>query len=260
VADDILLRERHGGVMLLRLNRPERLNAMTAELLEALHRGLDEIAAAPDTEALVLTGAGRAFSAGGDMDTLTGWQQLTAAERRVHFERAAELALRLAELPLPVVAAVNGAAAGAGLDLVLGADLCVAARSATFSSGFLALGLAPDMGGSWLLPRIVGLSRARRLILGGERIDAETAREWGIVADIAEDDELESVALQTATRMAAAGTRPAYAEIKRALLDGARPFTEALHLGASAQSFLMDTAEHRHRVQRFQARAGRREG
>jgi 2-(1,2-epoxy-1,2-dihydrophenyl)acetyl-CoA isomerase len=259
VADEILLRERRGGVVLFRLNRPDRLNAMTEELLEALHAGLADIAAAPETGALVLTGAGRAFSAGGDMDTLTGWHQLTAAERRVRFERAAELAMRLAELPLPVVAAVNGAAAGAGLDLVLGADLCLAARSATFSSGFVALGLVPDMGGSWLLPQIAGLSRARRLILGGERIDAETAREWGIVADIVEDDELEDAAFETATRMAAAGTRPAYAEAKRALLDGARPFTEALHLGASAQSFLMDTAEHRSRVQRFQARAGRRE-
>ncbi|MFF4763765.1 enoyl-CoA hydratase/isomerase family protein [Streptomyces sp. NPDC001292] len=255
MADEGLLRERRGRVMLLRLNRPDRLNAMNGELLEALHAGLAEVAADPDADALVVTGAGRAFSAGGDVDTLTSWQGLASAERRVRFQRAADLAMRLAELPLPVVAAVNGAAAGAGLDLALGADLCLAGRSASFGSGFVAMGLVPDMGGSWLLPRVVGLSRARRLVLGAERIDAETAREWGMVARVVADDELEATALEAATGMAAAAARPAYTEAKRALLDGARSFADALHLGASTQSFLMDTAEHRRRTEQFRARA-----
>lgn len=258
MAEDVLLQASQDRVLVLTLNRPDQLNAMTEELVEALHRGLDSVLADPAIEAVVLTGAGRAFSAGGDVDTLTEWQSLTAWERRLRFERAAALAIRLAEVPVPVVAAVNGAAAGAGLDLALGADLCLAGGSASFSSGFVAMGLVPDMGGSWLLPRVVGLSRARQLVLGAERIDAATACEWGIAARVVTDDELPAAAVAAAKRMADAGTGPAYAEAKRALLDGARPFADALHIGASTQSFLMDTAEHRRRAGQFRARADRR--
>lgn len=255
MASDILLTERHDAVAVLRLNRPEQLNAMTEELLLALDAAVAGIAADPGVDALVLAGAGRAFSAGGDLDTLTAWQSLSAAERRTRFTWAADLATRVAELPVPVVAAVQGAAAGAGLDLALCADVCLAGESATFGSGFVAMGLVPDMGGAWLLPRVVGLSRARRLVLGGERIDAATALDWGLVARVVPDDGLAAAAVETATRMAGAATRPAYAEAKRALMDGARAFPDALSLGASAQSFLMDTPEHRSRTARFLAKA-----
>lgn len=254
MAEDILLREADGPVTLLRLNRPDRFNAITEDLLEALHDAVTQAATDPHTGALILTGAGRAFCAGGDVDTLTGWQQLTAAQRRIRFQRAAELALRLAELPLPVVAAVNGAAAGAGLDLALSADLCLAARSATFSSGFVALGLVPDMGGSWLLPRVVGLSRARQLVLSGDRIEAATAHEWGIVSRVVADEELEGAARAAAERLAAAA-RPAYREAKHALLNSAGRLDDALERAASVQSLLMDTTEHRERTERFRSRA-----
>lgn len=258
MSEDVLLRTRHNRVTVLRLNRPDRLNAMSEELLAELDVSLTEIAADPNTDALVLTGAGRAFSAGGDVRTLTAWQDLPVPERRAWFERAARVAERLAELPIPVVAAVNGAAAGAGFDLVLAADLCLAGRTASFGSGFVQLGLVPDMGGAWLLPRVVGLSRARRLILGGERIDAETARDWGIVVRVVEDDQLYGSAIEAAAGLASAGTKAAYAAAKRALLDGSGSFADALRSGAAVQTLLMDTPEHRHRAERFLAGADRR--
>ncbi|MGH3495713.1 MAG: enoyl-CoA hydratase-related protein, partial [Sciscionella sp.] len=181
-------------------------------------------------------------------------QALSARERRARYRKGAALALGVAELGIPVVAAVNGAAAGAGLDLALCADLCLAARSASFVSGFVAVGLVPDLGGSWLLPRVVGLSRARRLVLGGERLDAETACEWGIAARVVDDDCLIDEAVATATGIAAQGCRPAYAEAKRALLDSTWSFAESLEQAATTQSLLMDTPEHRQRSRTILAR------
>ena len=254
MAEDVLLREWHDRVLLLRLNRPERLNAIDDALLEALHDAVTEVGSSPEVDALVLTGSGRAFCAGGDVETLTRWQDLATPQRRARFALGAELALRIAGLPVPVVAAVNGAAAGAGLDLALGADLCLAAPRASFGSGFVAMGLVPDLGGSWLLPRVVGLSRARQLVLGPERLDAETARQWGIVSRVVDD--VEESALAAATTLAG-GSRPAYAEAKRALLDSGRSLDESLTVGALTQSVLMDTTEHRRRAELFRARSPR---
>ena len=252
--DDVLISKRHGRVMLLRLNRAERLNALSEALLDALLASLADTAKDPECDAVVITGAGRAFCAGGDLDTLAAWRNLTARERQERYRKGAALALRLAELPIPVVAAVNGAAVGAGLDLALGADLCLAARSASFMCGFVAVGLVPDLGGSWLLPRIVGLSRARRLVLGGERLDAETACAWGIVARVVDDASLLEEALATAARLAGEGAPPAYAEAKHAMVAATASLAESLEQAATAQALLMDTPEHRRRAEKLLAR------
>lgn len=253
VSDDVLLHERRGRVALVWLNRPARANALSEALLDALTAGLAIAAGDPDVDAIVISGAGRAFCAGGDLDTLSAWQALSAWERHARYRKGITLARTLAELEVPVVAAVNGAAAGAGLDLALGADLCLAGRSASFVSGFVAVGLVPDLGGSWLLPRVVGLSRARQLVLGGERLDAETACEWGIAGRVVDNDRLIEEAVTMAARVAEQGCRPAYVEAKRALLASTWSFTESLDHAATTQALLMDTAEHQQRAEAFLA-------
>ena len=255
MTDDVLITERHGHVALLRLNRPERLNALSEPLIGALRVGLDAAVDDAGIVALVITGAGRAFCAGGDLEMLTAWQDLTARERRMRYVDAAALALRLAELPIPVVAAVNGPAAGAGFDLALAADLCLAARSATFMSGFVGMGLVPDLGGTWWLPRMIGMSRARRLVLGGERLDATTACTWGIAERVVEEDRLIDEAIDAAAKLASLGTPPAYSEAKLALLASTQSLADSLAQTALAQSLLMDTPEHKQRVQQFLAPA-----
>jgi enoyl-CoA hydratase len=190
-------------VALLTLNRPEKLNAMTADLVQQLHDHLDAIAVDPSVRVVVLTGAGRGFCAGLD---LGGYG---AAPHTAHLGRTqagfavqqhiASLIPHLRSLPQPVIAAVNGAAAGGGFALVLGSDIRLAARSARFNAAFIRIGLsACDIGTSWLLPRLVGASRAQELMLTGRVFDADEAYRIGLVVDLVDDDRLLDVALAKA--------------------------------------------------------------
>jgi len=249
--DEPLFTENMAGVMLLRLNRPEKLNALNESLIGALNVAFDFAENDDAVKALVITGTGRAFCAGGDLEMLTSWQNMTAHERREGYFTGAALALRLAEMPLPVVAAVNGIAFGAGFDLALGADICIAARSALFMSGFVGIGLVPDLGGTWWLPRIVGMSRARRLVLGGERLDATKAFEWGVAERVVEDDELIEHSVDSASKLAEWSTSTAFVEAKRALLSSTKSFADSLIDAATVQSLLMDTPEHLQRIRKL---------
>jgi 2-(1,2-epoxy-1,2-dihydrophenyl)acetyl-CoA isomerase len=251
MVDEPLLTENLAGVMLLRLNRPEKLNALNESLIAALNAAFDVAESDAEVKALVITGTGRAFCAGGDLEMLTSWQKMTAHERRTSYLTGASLALRLAEMALPVVAAVNGVAFGAGFDLALGADICIAARSASFMSGFVGIGLVPDLGGTWWLPRIVGISRARRLVLGGERLDATRAFEWGIVQRIVDDELLIAQSVDSASKLAEWSTSTAFAEAKRALLSSSKSFADSLTEAATVQSLLMDTPEHLQRIRKL---------
>ena len=193
------------GVVQITLNRPAKLNAMTTELVTGLHEALDDIAVDPDARVVILTGAGRGFCAGLDLGGfgdpphsahLGPTQRGFATQRLI-----ANLIPHLRSLPQPVIAAVNGPAAGGGFALVLGSDVRLAARTARFNAAFVRIGLsACDIGTSWLLPRLVGVARAQELMLTGRIFDAEEAYRIGLVVDVVDDDTLLDAALVKAAR------------------------------------------------------------
>jgi enoyl-CoA hydratase len=202
---DVLLSERaEDQVHRLTLNRPEQLNAMNAELCEALHRELEALAGDRSCRVIVLTGAGRGFCAGVD---LRGYGQApgndgadTARDHLGNQEHMSRLILRLRDTPQPVIAAVNGPAAGFGLALALGSDIRYAAESAVLRVAFLNIGVSNcDMGTSWLLPRLIGASRAHELMLTGRRVDAAEAERIEAV----EDERLLERSLEGAREIAA---------------------------------------------------------
>ncbi|MEZ5500219.1 MAG: 2-(1,2-epoxy-1,2-dihydrophenyl)acetyl-CoA isomerase PaaG [Steroidobacteraceae bacterium] len=201
-----ILFEIQGAIARLTFNRPERLNsfttAMHAEIRSALH-SLQESAA----RVLVITGAGRGFCAGQDL----GDRAVAPGGPRVDLGESIErnynpLVLALRELPMPVIAAVNGVAAGAGANVALACDLVIAARSASFVQAFCRLGLVPDSGGTWILPRLLGNARAMGLALLGEKLTAERAAEWGLIWRCVEDSELSGAVDELAAELAAAPT------------------------------------------------------
>jgi enoyl-CoA hydratase len=183
------------GVTRITLNRPDKLNAMTTELVQQLHHALDDVAVDPSCRVVVLTGAGRGFCAGldlrgyGDAPDSEGFgrpQAGFAVQRHI-----ARLIPHLRSLPQPVIAAVNGPAAGGGFALVLGSDIRIAATTARFNAAFIRIGLsACDIGTSWLLPRLVGAARAHELMLTGRIFDAPEAERIGLVTEVVPDDAL----------------------------------------------------------------------
>jgi enoyl-CoA hydratase len=204
----VLVDEAAPGVRVLSLNRPQQLNAMTAELCEALHQQLAALAADRSCRALVLTGAGRAFCAGVDLhgygSAPTNEGIDAARDRLGNQEHMSTLVLALRGLPQPVIAAVNGPAAGLGFALTLGCDIRFAAREAVFRAAFINIGVSNcDMGTSWLLPRLIGASRSHELMLTGRRVGAEEALRIGLVADVVEQGALMDRSLEAATQIAA---------------------------------------------------------
>jgi enoyl-CoA hydratase len=206
---EVLLTDRPSRtVRVVTLNRPDRLNAMTAELCEALHEELRAIAADRSCRAVVLTGAGRGFCAGLDLE---GYGRAPdndgsddARGRLANQEHMSRLILRLRATPQPVIAAVNGPAAGFGLALALGSDIRYAARTAVFRVAFLNIGVSNcDMAVSWLLPRLIGGSRSHELMLTGRRVGADEAERIGLVAAVLDDEGLLDRALEAAGEIAA---------------------------------------------------------
>lgn len=200
--------------MTLRLNRPERLNAITGELLDALTAALREAGDDDGVGAVILTGAGRAFCSGLDLKA--------AAEKGTGIDVGRELAEHytpaikaIREIPKPVIAAVNGTAAGAGFSLTLPCDLRIAAESATFVMAFVRIGLIPDAASTYFLPRLVGPARAAELMMLGDSIAAQRAEEIGLVSRVVPDPELMPAARALAERLAAGPRSLAY--IKEAL-------------------------------------------
>ncbi|HLI32599.1 MAG TPA: enoyl-CoA hydratase-related protein [Solirubrobacteraceae bacterium] len=191
----------------LAMNRPDQLNAMTAELCEALHQELARTAAEREIRAVILTGAGRGFCAGVDLrgyGTAPGNDGSDLPrDRLANQEHMSRLVLALRSLPQPVIAAVNGPAAGLGLALALGCDIRYAAAEAVFRAAFINIGLSNcDMGTSWLLPRLIGASRSHELMLTGRRLDAQEALRIGLVADVVAADALLERSLAAAVQIA----------------------------------------------------------
>jgi len=228
-----------GPVRVLTLNRPASLNAFTAQMHGVLLPALEEAAADPGVRAVILTGAGRGFCAGQDLSDPSmvgsgGPPDVGAVVDRYY----RPLATRVRTMPVPVIAAVNGVAAGAGANLALCCDFVLAARGASFIQAFSKIGLVPDCGGTWLLPRLVGRARAIGLAMSGDKLPAEEAERIGLIWRAVDDASLMDEAMKLATRLAAMPSR-ALAETRRAIdTSMTMEFGEALRLEASAQGEL----------------------
>ena len=205
---ETILFERRNGVARLTLNRPERLNSLNTAMHGEVADALGEVEEDPDIRALLLTGAGRGFCAGQDLADRAVAPGAAPVDLGASVELYyAPLIRRLTGLPKPVVCAVNGVAAGAGANVALACDIVIAARSARFIQSFANIGLIPDSGGTWVLPRLVGQARALGLALTGEPLPAEKAESWGLIWRCVDDDALDSEAFALAERLAAGPTR-----------------------------------------------------
>ncbi|MGC6399643.1 enoyl-CoA hydratase-related protein [Sphingomonas sp. FW199] len=200
----MLINERDGAVLVLTLNRPDRLNAAPPELFDALRQALTDRG---DARAVLIRGAGRAFCSGADVAgaAMAGGDPGEATHRALADHYHPTMAA-IADLPVPVVSAVRGAAAGIGCSLALAADFCVASDTAYFLQAFINIGLVPDGGASWMLPRQIGRARALEMMMLGERIAADKALGWGMIHTVVADDELDKAALALAHRLAAGPT------------------------------------------------------
>lgn len=211
MSDPTVLVAQAGSVRTLTLNRPASLNSFTAEMLGCLRGELDAAAGDAGVRCIVLTGAGRAFCAGQDLADPAVSVDPARGERKdlgAVIERwYRPLALRLRSMPVPVVAAVNGVAAGAGANLALNCDLVLAARSAVLIQAFTKIGLVPDTGGTWLLPRLAGRAKALGLALLGDKLPAAEAERLGLIWQCVDDDVLPAEAQALAERLAAMPTR-----------------------------------------------------
>ena len=214
-----LLARVEDGVAVLTMNRPERRNALSPAMLQALAGALEDAETNDDVACVVLTGAGGAFCAGGDVKAMAENSGANIDyDARVAVQRRSQRATsgRLHAMPKPTIAALPGAAAGAGLALALACDLRVAARGAVLTTAFARVGLAGDYGGTWFLTRLVGSARARELYFLSDRLSAEEAERIGIVNRVVDDERLEDEALALAARLAS-GPRIALAYMKENL-------------------------------------------
>ena len=248
--EPVLLSSDRDAVRTLTLNRPDRKNALNAQLWEELADALRAAARDVDLRALVITGAGGAFCSGADISTPED------IHPRHKLRRLSEVALALHELTVPTIAKVTGVAVGAGWNLALGCDFVVATPESKFCQIFSNRGLSVDLGGSWLLPKLVGLQQAKRLVLLAETIDAAEALSMGLVTWVKPADEIDAFVSELAGRLAA-GPPVAIAQSKALLTDGANAtLREALTNEARAQPANFATADS---IEAYAAFAGKRD-
>lgn len=216
-AGPVILEARHEGIATLVMNRPDRLNALNNELASALNDALGRIAEDESIRVVVITGAGRAFCAGGDLSLIGKGRQTGATQELEPLLRAGmQAVLKMRAMPQPVIAAVNGAAAGAGMNIALAADIRIAAEEATFGQNFAKVGLFPDYGGTYFLPQLAGPAKAAELFYTGDMIDAKTALSLGIVNQVVPAAQLEAEVKGLAEKIAQ-GPPAAIRAVKRTL-------------------------------------------
>jgi 2-(1,2-epoxy-1,2-dihydrophenyl)acetyl-CoA isomerase len=252
MAYETILLELTSGVARLTLNRPDRLNSFNTRMHEEVGEALDRVRESGSARVLVLTGAGRAFCAGQDLSDSAVTPGDQPADLGQTIERHYKpLVLGLRNLPIPVIAAVNGVAAGAGANIALACDVVVAARSAAFIQAFCKIGLVPDSGGTWILPRLVGTARAMGLALLGDRLDAERAQEWGLIWRCVDDAELGGAVNALAAQLATAPTL-GLARTKQALYEASgRSLEQQLDVERDYQRELGYTADYAEGVAAF---------
>ena len=245
---DPILIDNRGAWRVVTLNRPDRLNAFNEAMHRVLAKALDDAAADIDCRAVLLTGAGRGFCAGQDLAAISG-DLGTAIENFYN-----PLVRRIAAMNKPVVCAVNGTAAGAGANIALACDIVLAARSAKFIQSFAKIGLVPDSGGTWLLPRLIGEARAKALAMLAEPISAETAENWGMIWRAVDDDQLQSEAEALAAHLASQPTQ-GLAMIKQAFSKSATNTLDAqLDLERDLQRRAGETPDYAEGINAFTAK------
>jgi 2-(1,2-epoxy-1,2-dihydrophenyl)acetyl-CoA isomerase len=252
VADEVVLFDVDAGVGLVTLNRPERMNAMNGELGDLLRARLQEAAARRDVRCVVLTGAGRAFCAGGDVGRMANETEPPTFEDSVaEGDIRHGVANLIHDMRKPVIAMVNGAAAGAGMSIAMACDLRVAGTSARFTTAFMKIGYSGDYGGTWLLTQLVGTAKARELYFTAEMVNAEEALRIGLVNRVVPDAELREETLKFAQTLAA-GPSVAYGYMKENLnLSQHARLADVVAAETRAQRRAADTQDHKEGVRAF---------
>lgn len=244
IANDDILIDREGAVAIVTLNRPERMNALHLSMMMSLADRLAELEGDDSVGAVVLTGAGRAFCAGGDVKAMAGRQPRSFESRVADLKQMHRVPAQIRGMPKIVIAAINGPAAGAGLTLAAACDIRFASATATFATSFATVGLSGDMGGSHTLPRLVGPMLARDLYYSGRSVGADEALRIGLVSDVVAADVLLHTAIAAARRIAD-GPRLAYGYMKRNMLAAeSEPFERMLEIEALHQQRCAATDDH----------------
>ena len=242
---ECLIYEVKDGIATLTLNRPDRLNALGGSLRDDLHAAVTRSAADPEVRVMVITGAGKGFCSGGDVKAMgeakAGQRERPLVEKIAPGRDRTLLAMR--EAPQPIIAAVNGAAAGAGMNLALGCDIRIASTAARFTQAFVKRGLHPDWGGTYFLPRMVGTAKACEMIFTGDVIDAAEAERLGIVSRVVAPEELMPTAYELARRIAA-GPPVAIRLAKRSIYANSElDLRAALQVETMAQNICFETED-----------------
>jgi 2-(1,2-epoxy-1,2-dihydrophenyl)acetyl-CoA isomerase len=252
MAFDTILFSLEAGVARLTLNRPDRLNSFTVQMHEEVAQALDQIEASSGVRVLLLTGAGRGFCAGQDLSdraVAPGGVSLDLGDSVERYYNP--LVRRLVALPFPVVCAVNGVAAGAGANLALAADIVIAAKSAKFIQSFANIGLIPDSGGTWVLPRLIGQARALAITLTGVPVGAEQAQDWGMIWRAVADEALAEEAEALVAGFAVAPTLGLAATKAMIRASGGHTLDQELDLQRDAMRRLGRSADYAEGVDAF---------
>lgn len=240
------------GVATLQFNRPERLNSFNTEMLEEFQNALDAVGVDDDIRCVVVTGTGRGFCAGQDLNERVVDGRVATPDLAESLDKRYNPIVRsIVSLPVPVLCAVNGVAAGAGANIALAGDIVVAARSACFIQAFCKIGLVPDSGGTWQLPRLVGRSKAMALSMLGDKLNADQAEQWGLIWRVYDDDRFMEEVCSLARSLAAQSAQ-ALGLIKRAInASAANTLDQQLDLERDLQGVACRSEDYREGVQAF---------
>ena len=251
MTEPVLLENKSGRIATLTMNRPDRLNALSSDMIVSVIEAFTRLDKDESVGAIVLTGAGRGFCAGGDVKAMSQGTPQTRDDRIKHLRRAHQVPLLIRQCSKVVIGMINGPATGAGLGIANVCDIRIAGRSARFGAAFGKVGLAGDFGISWSLTKLVGASMARYLLLSAEMIDADRAFELGLVNQVVDDAKL-AEAVRDAALQYAEGPSIAYSLMKKNLFAAeTQSFEEVLDLEAENQATVLQTADHREAVSAF---------
>lgn len=247
MTDERLITERNGRIVTIRLNRPDKLNAIDPEMIAGFGAAIGEIETDPDIRAVVLTGTGRAFSVGADIKAFSALDPVSTWRDWVRHGHV--LIDRLAGLRVPTIGAINGYCFGGGLELALALDFCIAANNASFAAPEVKIGTVPGWGGSQRLPRLIGEARAKQMILTGADIDSKTACSWGLVSEVTGADRLMPRATELAGQIAE--NAPVSVQVAKQLIDGGSEVNAGAALESLAGGFCKATEDGREGLAAF---------
>ncbi|SFQ95430.1 enoyl-CoA hydratase/isomerase family protein [Desulfoscipio geothermicus] len=237
------------GITTITLNRPDAMNSLTFEMIEELHQLLEDISRDDQCKVIILTGSGKAFSAGGDIKAMS--EGMDAMQGKAYLQKINGIILKIVEIEKIVISAVNGFAVGAGCNLSLASDLIVASNEAIFSEAFLPVGLVPDAGGTYFLPRILGLPKAKELVLTGKKLSAEEAERLGLINQVVPPEDLNKTVMDMAKEIAKGPSRAI--GLTKVLMNRSlwMDLRSALEYEAYSQGLCMQTADHKEGLKAF---------